>query len=599
MTECQRQPDTSRRTKLHGVCPVPGSFNSDIAGRSALSSVTLYCIPLTVPHTTKVHTNTRTHRDKAIAQQDCTWTETYCQNRFSMRRALCTRAVALLALCAASQAGAAPAATTHKDVYEESLSGEAVNADGGSRLVTWEAAFHAADSGPWLHVHSLPPHVLHTTHEAGAEEWLFTMRSGRWALDDDAAAAPDVAVPAEGATLAAWFPAAWDAGRVRQAWERLGLALGGMFGVSLTDDAAAPAMVRTAALQTAGGGVGVAMRRMPDAGGGTMLTFRPREVLCVDHVARWLKQLPCRSAAGVASLVSSVAVCQAPYRDMSVRVWRQGGRVRLRYTLRVLMDDAAADAVLQAPYTACPVAGRTNASDAALAAQPPPAIVLSRWLSTDGGLAVRTQFVRLRNTLTHTAVTGSYVELHPLYTTPLLHSYMLTTLGRAADGGGRHVVAEVPLFSSPLATLQGYADTPDAAGRNATCRVLSVRLTVPPGTELVVSGTFRTALLNAAAYPPDPHRGMDLPPVMWSEPGGNAVSFSNSPLLELPAPDFSMPYNVITLVSTALSFFVGTMSNVLSRQPRGARKRSKASTPPPSPLPSTPSPASPTPPPQK
>ena len=34
----------------------------------------------------------------------------------------------------------------------------------------------------------------------------------------------------------------------------------------------------------------------------------------------------------------------------------------------------------------------------------------------------------------------------------------------------------------------------------------------------------------------------------------------------LPLPDFSMPYNVITLTSTAVAFFLGTMLNVLVRK---------------------------------
>ena len=39
-----------------------------------------------------------------------------------------------------------------------------------------------------------------------------------------------------------------------------------------------------------------------------------------------------------------------------------------------------------------------------------------------------------------------------------------------------------------------------------------------------------------------------------------------TPRQDLPLPDFSMPYNVITLTSTVLAFFCGTMLNVLVRK---------------------------------
>ena len=43
--------------------------------------------------------------------------------------------------------------------------------------------------------------------------------------------------------------------------------------------------------------------------------------------------------------------------------------------------------------------------------------------------------------------------------------------------------------------------------------------------------------------------------------------------MEVPAPDFSMPFNVITLTSTLLAFFFGSMLNVLVRKGRRGRER--------------------------
>ena len=39
------------------------------------------------------------------------------------------------------------------------------------------------------------------------------------------------------------------------------------------------------------------------------------------------------------------------------------------------------------------------------------------------------------------------------------------------------------------------------------------------------------------------------------------------PLLTLPTPDFSMPFNVITMVCTALSLLSGSLSATLTKRP--------------------------------
>jgi hypothetical protein len=43
-------------------------------------------------------------------------------------------------------------------------------------------------------------------------------------------------------------------------------------------------------------------------------------------------------------------------------------------------------------------------------------------------------------------------------------------------------------------------------------------------------------------------------------------------LINGPIPDFSMPYNVITLVSTLFAFALGSMMNVLVRSPKALKR---------------------------
>jgi hypothetical protein len=42
--------------------------------------------------------------------------------------------------------------------------------------------------------------------------------------------------------------------------------------------------------------------------------------------------------------------------------------------------------------------------------------------------------------------------------------------------------------------------------------------------------------------------------------------YGTGPLLDPPLPDFSMPFNVITLSCTAIAFFIGTLANMLIRK---------------------------------
>ncbi len=111
--------------------------------------------------------------------------------------------------------------------------------------------------------------------------------------------------------------------------------------------------------------------------------------------------------------------------------------------------------------------------------------------------------------------------------------------------------------------------------------------------ELKAFSTFRftidfdRAFLHWKEFPPDPNRGFDVgsarvslyignaPPLSgldWSDAiYSNAVKepvvmYSDGSMIHLPTPDFSMPYNAITLAGTILAVFFGVLFNVLMRR---------------------------------
>ena len=127
---------------------------------------------------------------------------------------------------------------------------------------------------------------------------------------------------------------------------------------------------------------------------------------------------------------------------------------------------------------------------------------------------------------------------------------------------------------------------------------LEMQLSVPAETTTVrVSVNFEKAFLRLNEFPPDANRGFDLPSALVSLPppkvlifdrniegkpalasplldamerlrgGGSERVYVGGPLLTLPTPDFSMPFNVITMVCTALSLLSGSLLATLTKRP--------------------------------
>lgn len=157
--------------------------------------------------------------------------------------------------------------------------------------------------------------------------------------------------------------------------------------------------------------------------------------------------------------------------------------------------------------------------------------------------------------------------------------------------------------------------------------LIATHVTVPAGSRVALSMSFDTAFLTVEEFPADPNHGFELPAAVayvhmhddagmvaadvaidcvgsstairrrvvhafgagddWSPlfAQGHAASkhatsgaatvlpvYTESLLVDMPLPDFSMPYNVITLTSSVASFFFGTMLNFLGRSRKRTRK---------------------------
>lgn len=124
--------------------------------------------------------------------------------------------------------------------------------------------------------------------------------------------------------------------------------------------------------------------------------------------------------------------------------------------------------------------------------------------------------------------------------------------------------------------------------------VIEFEITMPPQSNISISVEFDKAFLKYTEHSPDANRGFDLSSsiISYSITGSvnnslhilfdwqpilkvansktpviiNTRLYTESLLITLPKPDFSMPYNVITLSSTIIALFFGSMFNLVVRR---------------------------------
>lgn len=122
--------------------------------------------------------------------------------------------------------------------------------------------------------------------------------------------------------------------------------------------------------------------------------------------------------------------------------------------------------------------------------------------------------------------------------------------------------------------------------------VLEFTIVLPPASTFSVSISFTKALLRLSEYPPDPNRGFNIVPLVLQVEYERDMASCPDPLTHhpsdktnmkleiftigqmvmMPLPDFSMPYNVITLTCTFFSFFFSQVVSILIRRYRKTYK---------------------------
>jgi hypothetical protein len=105
--------------------------------------------------------------------------------------------------------------------------------------------------------------------------------------------------------------------------------------------------------------------------------------------------------------------------------------------------------------------------------------------------------------------------------------------------------------------------------------ILTIKdLIVPARSELVIFFGIKKNLLNFEKYPNDPSRGFNVMqmPVLYKILSGEKEPWreteSGGLLVQMPEPDFSMPFNVLAVTNAMLGIFFINIFNVLVKPKR-------------------------------
>lgn len=151
-----------------------------------------------------------------------------------------------------------------------------------------------------------------------------------------------------------------------------------------------------------------------------------------------------------------------------------------------------------------------------------------------------------------------YFETLPWFIRPYMHTLQATIAG--PDGVYRRV---------PISRVIKETYYRPAIDRERGTQ-LELVLLVPASSTVTLIYDFEKAILRYIEYPPDANRGFNVAPavikILHASEDNPIYIRTTSLLLQLPTPDFSMPYNVIILTSTVIALAFGSIFNLLVRR---------------------------------
>uniref|UniRef100_A0A7N4PY15 Phosphatidylinositol glycan anchor biosynthesis class T n=1 Tax=Sarcophilus harrisii TaxID=9305 RepID=A0A7N4PY15_SARHA len=381
---------------------------------------------------------------------------------------------------------------------------------------------------------------------------------------------PFLQAPA-GAELWVWFQD--SVVDVDKSWKELSNILSGIFCASLNFIDSTNTVTPTASFKPLGLANGTNHHFLRYA-------VLPREVVCTENLTPWKKLLPCSSKAGLSVLLKAERLFHTSYHSQAVHirpVCRDAHCVsvswELRQTLTVVFD-AFTTGQGKKDWSLFRMFSRTITEACPLASQSHIYVDISRNSQENETLEVSPP-----PTSTYQAVVLGDRRTYAVY----------DLLNPATFSGSRSL--NLQLRWKQFQDI-GYIHYQPAQDRLRP-HLLEMLIQLPANSVTKVSIQFERALLKWTEYTPDPNHGFYVSPSVLSAlvpnlVGAKPANWEESPLfstmfpvsdsssyfvrlytepllVNLPTPDFSMPYNVICLTCTVVAVCYGSFYNLLTR----------------------------------
>lgn len=493
---------------------------------------------------------------------------------------------------------------TKSETYEETLQltplpdGKAFARFAFKTLASTDLEAHSYEDRP-QHYQLFPLTLGQLLRAHSISELHLSLNAGKW--DYDKWGYPTDQSVASGAELWAWMSEhSSNATSVDQRWKDMSNGLAGLFCASLgaLDD------TRTTKPQWAFGPEG---DLLPNQSYQLRHAFLPSESVCTENLTPFLKLLPCKGKSGLSSLLNPHPLFGSDWHGIGVHV-RSLAHETMELTMTfgavinpVRLSSGKRDWSFETLFgreiaRSCPVAERsfigvTLPTDSAYQITPEPTsvnkdtaiydlrllshpvTVAMSWpgeerfhhsiVSPSSPLSVR-RFITggsqseggiLFNFINRQNVSQ---DVTCIETTPWFINYFLNTRRVTVNGIDRDNIILRTAYTLP---------------RNHHPSLLETTLRLPPHSETKMTMSFLKSFIAYTEHPPDAERGWDLPAatISFTLPIDRADEperrfYTRNLLIDLPTPDFSMPYNVIIMSSTVIALFIGSVFNLLTRK---------------------------------
>nr|XP_002126904.1 GPI transamidase component PIG-T [Ciona intestinalis] len=326
-----------------------------------------------------------------------------------------------------------------------------------------------------------------------------------------------------------------------------------------------------------------------------------RENLCTENLTPWMKLLPCGSKHGPSSLLNPSSLQHSRYLSIGLHynslchdVACSSTYVQLQQHVSVVHDirttldqypNFSLASIFDRPlHPSCPLATTSHTHIA-----PPLDVDITPTMETRGQL----KYLDLRNLNSPTNIKFTWRRL-PRSPTPETmgigsHCY-ITGLGQ--DGGITCLLTNNEHYNVSIIFLQVIPWYLRAQIHTLTVKTntgsdieptwlsftpahirgsphnLEMVLSLPRESRVTLSLGFDRGFMTWVTHPPDANHGFYIQPSMITIPAPHGVVrvYGEALLVNIPVPDFSMPYNVICLVCTVLAIAFGSLHNLSTRK---------------------------------